>query len=230
MGLDWNPMGRPRPGHEEEFARLFKALVEHPADAGFIEQALRRLRGFDRDKVSARWFEIQVSPYEALAAPRVGLDPAADAWARQQYQQLPDEKRSAKSESEFLKEMAGYYVLQLVPPCDGIPMYSNGGLGYVELFSFRAQFLTIDCKDIIGENLLEQAYRTCLAPGLAALGAALMAKAVEYAAMNKVSHVADVPRPEYEEGKPESNAHILFSAARWCNFWSSRGHGMEAYF
>jgi hypothetical protein len=230
MGLDWNPLGRPRPGHEEEFAGLFRTLFANPVNVGLLEKLLRRLRGFDREKLSARWFEIQISPYEALDAPRVGSDPPADEWARQYYRNMPGEKKAEKTEAEFLKEMSGYYVLQLVPACDGIPMYSNGGMGYVERFSFRGQFLVNDCKDIIGSGLVEQAFQTCLAPGLASLGAALMEKAVEYAARNNVSHVADVRQPDFEEGSPEGNAHIVFSAAKWCNFWSSRGHGLEAYF
>lgn len=228
MGLDWNPIGKAKRGHEEEFERLFHVLGDNPVNAGFIERLLRRLRGFDRDKTSARWFEIQVTPYETLGAPRVGRDAAADEWARTLYRNLPAEKKT-QQEQQFLDELNGYYVLQLVPDCDGIPMYSNGGMGYVELFSFRAQFVALDCKDIVGGALLERLYRSCLAPGLASLGATLMEKAVEYAAKNNVSHVAELRRGSFEDKSAESNAHILFSAAKWCNFWSSRGHGLEAY-
>lgn len=228
MGLDWNPIGRPKPGHEKEFDELFKLLGDNPVRVGIVEKIRRKLRGFDRDKVSDRWFEIQISPFETLNAPRVGSDPKADEWARQKYQMLPDDEKAEKSEEQCLEEVKGYYVLELVPTCDGIPFYSNGGMGYVELFSFRAQFLVKDCAEVIGPDLLAGAYESCLAPGLASLGASLMEKAVAYAAQNDVSHVADVWRSEFDDKTPESNAHILFSAAKWCNFWSSRGHGLEA--
>lgn len=228
MGLDWNPLGRPKPGHEKEFAELFKWLGDNPANVGLIEKLRRKLRGIDREKVSDRWFEIQITPFETLNAPRVGFDPNADEWARQKYLTLPDDEKEGKSEEQSLEDVKGYYVLQLVPTCDGIPAYSNGGMGYVELFSFRGQFLVNDCAEVIGD-LLEKTYESCLAPGLASLGSSLMEKAVEYAAQHNVSHVADVRLSEFELQTPESNAHILFSAAKWCNFWSSRGHGLEAY-
>ena len=51
----------------------------------------------------------------------------------------------------------GYCVLDLVPLNDGIPVYSNGGAGYCDAFSFRAQFLR-DCRDILGEELLGEGW------------------------------------------------------------------------
>ena len=43
---------------------------------------------------------------------------------------------------EWVESLEGMYVVPLVAPCDGVPRYSNGTVaGYVEPFSFRAQFL-----------------------------------------------------------------------------------------
>ena len=100
----------------------------------------------------------------------------------------------------------------------------------MEAFSFRAQFIAVDCEDVVGPKLLEKCYQSCLAPGLAALGAELRACAAGYAAQNSVAGVETAREVEAEEGSPAMKAHILFSAARWCEYWSSRGHGMEAYF
>jgi hypothetical protein len=225
IGLDWNPIGKPKSGHEAEFDRLFRELGALPVNVGFIEKARRRIRGVDRDAIDRRWREIQVTPYETLQAPRVGTDSAANEWALARY---ANRLKPEQSEAEFLQDLAGYYVLQLVPRCDGLPWYSNGTMGYVELFSFRAQFLR-DCEHIIGSATFEKCYVSTLAPGLAALGHELRAWATSYSARNDVTHVEAVGKPEFEDGTPESNAHILFSAARWCEYWSNRGHGMEAY-
>ena len=227
MGLDWNPLAqRQSAGHEAEFDRLYRVLVDLPEDVGWIEKKLRRWRGIDRDALDRRWREIQITPYETLQAPRVGADPAADVWAISHYSGLPEPKQS---EGEFLRKMAGYYVLQLVPRCDGLPWYTNGPAGYVEPFSFRAQFLG-DCQHIIGPATLERCYENAPAAGLASLGQTLKECAKSYSVSAGVAHVEEIDEPQFEFGTPESNVHILFSAARWCEYWSSRGHGLEAYF
>jgi hypothetical protein len=62
----------------------------------------------------------------------------------------------------------------------------------------------------------------------------LMACAAEYANVHNVEHVLtmrEIPdMGEEHQAWPEHIAHILASAARWAEFWSSRGHGMEADF
>ena len=133
MGLDWNPGNKPRPGSEAEFERLFH----------LVDQA----SGSDRDALLKRFFEVSVSAYETLQAPRVGTDENATAWARGKY---AENAAAAESEAAFLTKLHGFYVVDLVS-CDGVPPYSNGGAGqYVEAFSFRGQFLT-DCVAEIGE-------------------------------------------------------------------------------
>jgi hypothetical protein len=225
MGLDWNPLGRPKPGHEEEFARLFREIGEM-AEAGVFERLGRRLRGVDPEAVKKRWLEIQVSPLETVGAPRVGQSAEATAWALERWREQPEPK---PSQEEFLRGMEGYWVVDLAPPSDGIPPYSNGGMGYTERTSFRAEFLR-DCEDVLhDEETLERCYESCLAADLAVLGRGLRTAAESYARANDVLHVEHVRSPDgFEEGSPESKAHIVFAAARWCEWWSSRGHGLEA--
>jgi hypothetical protein len=69
MGLDWNPLGKPKPGFEQEFERVFKLLGEQPDNA------------VGRDALNQRWLEIQITPYETLQAPQVGVSDAATEWA-----------------------------------------------------------------------------------------------------------------------------------------------------
>lgn len=227
MGLDWNPIGKPKPGHEEEFETLFRLLGANSSGGNWLQKAKQLFHRFDRDAATKRWFEIQISPFFTVQAPQVGIDPRADEWAKERYRENPPKD---KTEVQFLKELKGYYVVALAPQCDGIPYYSNGPTGYVELYSFRAQFITNDCKDVVGKDLLEKCYHSCLAPDLTSLGAELRACANDYAFKHDVSYVESVRELDAPENSPESKAHILFAAAKWCEYWSSRGHGLEAYF
>lgn len=224
MGLDWNPLGRPKPGAEEEFASLFKQLGEISVNAGFFEKWRRRRRGIDRETLLARFNEIQITPYETVGAPRVGASAEADAWTRKRYEEMDSPK---PSESEFWREMDGYYVLALAPPSDGLPHYSNWPAGYCERFSFRAEFLR-DCEDILSEETFAKCYVSCLAPELATLARELRACVTSYARSNNLEHIEQESEGNFEPESPESKAHILYCAARWCEFWSSRGHGLEA--
>lgn len=226
MGLDWNPIGKPKPGHEAEFVELFELLGDGPRTASWGERLRGLFRRVDREAATARWLEIQDSPYVTLAAPQVGRDPRADAWARQMFREHAPKDQT---EDEFIAAMQDYYVVAQAPPCDGIPLYSNGSAGYVEPFSFRAQFVVKECKDAIDRALIERCYRNSLAPELDELGADLRACADRFAGLHGVGHVAAQRDIDAAEGSAASKAHILYSAARWCEWWSSRGHGLEAY-
>ena len=143
MGLDWNPGPKPRQGSESEFRELWAALQSRWC--------------WDRSGKRKKFQELTITAFETLAAPRVGFDDAATRWAHQAFSDRADK---AVSEDEFVRGLNGLYVLDLVPPCDGIPRYTNGDAGgYVERYSFRGQFLA-DCVGIIGQELFDQAYRS----------------------------------------------------------------------
>ena len=216
MELEWNPLCKPKPGHEAEFLTLFKLL-----------RSLRAIEteAVDRTTLDRRWNAIQVSPYETIQAPRVGTDALADQWAIARYAAW---QNPSQSEADFIREMQGFYVLQLVAPCDGLPCYSNGGRGDVEPFSFRAQHLN-NCEEILGQIIVKQIYRSCLAPVLQAIGEDMQALAAHFADKRGITHVESVARPNFEDGSAEQKAHIVFSAAKWCKFWSDRGHGLAAH-
>jgi len=216
MELEWKPLCKPKPGHEAEFLTLFKLL-----------RSLRAIQteAVDRSTLDRRWNEIQVSPYETIQVPRVGTDAVADKWITARYTAW---QNPSQSEADFLRDMQGFYVLQLVSPCDGLPWYSNGGRGNAERFSFRAQLLT-NCAEILGQTTLKQIYRSCLAPVLQGLSEDLQALATHFADKRGIAYVESVTGPDFEEGSAEQKVHIVFSAAKWCKFWSDRGHGLAAH-
>jgi len=231
MGLDWNPMARPKPGMEAELERLVAEI-----DAGAVSRGeglvarllgARRLSKQETEARIERFREISEAPYVTLGAPRVGFDPAADAWLRGKL-----EAGGKLAELEQTRaETRGYWVLDLLPPCDGFPLYTNhGAYEGLDRYSFRAQFLD-DAREIIGKDLHARAWNKMFARELAAYADALEVKArpwAERAGVIAMATTADAP--PFGEDDPASQAHILFSAIRWCRFWSARGHGLEPWF
>lgn len=216
MELEWNPLGKPMPGHEAEFLRLFKLM-----------RSLRTIDpdAVDRASLDRRWLQIQVTPHETLGAPRVGTDAAADQWAVARYREW---KPPTQSKAEFMQEMQGFYVLDLVPACDGLPAYSNAGSGGAELFSFNAQLLQ-ECEEVIGHATLQACYRSGLARGLEALGNDMLAMVTHFAERTHVTPVETLFDPGFEEGSTAKKVHIVLAAAKWCHFWSAHGHGLAAH-
>jgi hypothetical protein len=216
MGLDWDPLAKPKPGNEPEFEQLFKELL-------ILE---------NKDKsLWDRWLEITIDPFETLQAPRIGFDAIADQWIAARY---PGRslKKPFLTREKFVKEHHGCYVVELLPPNDGLPIYSNGFYrGWVELHSFRAKFLET-CQDVLENELIEASWGHYLAADLKDYGQKLHDRAHAFAEKNNLLDVIDRREPPDEQDldNPAMQAHIVSSAAKWCLFWSERGHGMRADF
>jgi hypothetical protein len=248
MGLDWEPFGKPKPGFEAECWTLMGQLTK---EKNWLQPSPVRHSpipaGETRESLRERWKAISISPYETLRAPRVGSDPAADAWIRSQYGIVPNRPVPI---DEWVQKYDGFYVLALVPENDGLPLYSNYGLDSWswERWSFRAQFLT-GCRDILGEALLEDAWVRHTAPQLTDYSERLMSCAAAYAethgvtdvlplrllddnvtrvAMADVAYVSGQPAVHGDSESPRFKAHLIVSAARWAAFWASHGHGLYA--
>jgi hypothetical protein len=212
MGLDWNPGPRAKPGHEQEFRELWWKL--HAKSCWF------------RPRKVSRFKAITVTAFETLGTARVGFDAAATEWARRDA--FPNRKDKSLTEQAFVERMRGFCVLDLVPPCDGIPRYTNGQAGgCVERYSFRGQFLK-DCADIVGAELLESAWNSKLPEDTVADGDSLLECARQYAAANGVDtskcHLVEDP------DSAEFHVDVVLAAGRWCRFWGERSHWLEAYF
>ena len=105
MGLDWNPGPKSRSGSESEFEELWRSL--HEKSCWFRARKVKRFK------------EIAIQAFETLNTPRVGFDNVATDWARNTA--FPNRQNKALTEEAFVQGMKGFYVLDLVPPCDGIP-------------------------------------------------------------------------------------------------------------
>jgi hypothetical protein len=216
LGLDLIVEGCARPGHEAEW----RELVEHAFSTEKMSEAQ-----------TARFNEISIPAYERLGAPRVGHDPAADAWIIEARKATTPEEKAAA-----LKDFEGYYVVSLVT-CDGVPQYSHGGMYEgVDETSFRGKFLDF-CGDVLSRDLIEEAWKNKLPEAAAAYGRALLAAADRAEAGEARPKPAPrgllsrlgFGRPK-EEAPLEEQLDIVRSAGRWHVFWGERGHPIHAWF
>ena len=198
MGLDWLPGPIVTPEFEDEFDRLIRSIKARWT--------------WNRMGKRERMRQISTSAFQTLKTPRVAFDPAADQWARKRF-----DPSKGFSEAKYWKGMNGFYVLDLVPACDGLPTYTNGEPGgYVEAYSFRAKFLH-DCVDIIGERLLDAAYESKTVDKVVTYGDDLGSCAEQYAARHNIGALTR----ESDCDGPEFQLDVVRSASRWCTFWSS---------
>lgn len=233
MGLDWNPLWRPHPGREQEFERLLLELRVDLTPPGSGSGRAGRRRGprslsyEERAGRLERLHAIADPPYATLGAPRVGFHPQADAWLRERLAAdgEPGEVEQAR------RRMHGYYVLDLLPPCDGLPRYTNdGAYEGVDRYSFRAELLEEVRTVVLGPLLYARAWERMLARELLAYADALEEAVRPWAARAGQAAMDGAAAPPLRRGDAASQAHVLFSAIRWCRFWGSRGHGLDPYY
>ena len=224
MGLDMRPLGKPIPGCENRFIELFNMLSNDELPEPSFMDRLLGCQSPTRSELLEEWNEIQIPSYETIKAPRVGRDKEADDWAINNYNELQDKP----SFDEYMDDMDGYYVVELARELDGVPVYFSLG---EEANVFRGEFLA-DCEDLIGEDLVNEAWESKLADETLDYGNRLMAVAEEIAAENHMEYLKEqrLPPEDDDPDSLESQLHILFSLAKWLIFYGKNGHGYEAYY
>ena len=179
-----------------------------------------RTRNYTQEIVD-RYLEISFPAYENIGAPRVGFDKAADDWMLQHY---AANKQEDETEVQFLERMKGYYALDVLKNCDGIPRYrAFGGEAYI----FRGQFSN-DLQEELGE-LYNKAYEYLNAEELVTYGKEIMDLASEYATQHQTEFVKGDTNEEGVDEGPAYKTHLLRNFGRWCLFWGKKGHGMGGY-
>src|SRR5215217_5079198 len=183
MGLDMRPMGKPKPGFEERFNQLFRIVqgIEKQELSFFDKLKGRKLP--TQDELLEEWFSIQIPSYETIKAPQVGRDKEADEWVKAKY--LDSDK--SISEAEFISQHEGYYVIELAKEKDGVPVYISL---QQDDNVFRGQFMQ-DCIDLIGEELVNEAWETKLADDVFHYGQRLMAAADRIARENNLEYLKE---------------------------------------
>lgn len=223
MGLDMRPMGKPKQGFEKRFVEIFEMISKDQIPQPSFFDKLKGKKLPTKDELMKEWFENQIQTYETIKAPKVGRDSEADEWIKNRYNELEQKPLL----EEFLKEHNGYYVIGLAKEQDGVPVYI--AMGQDENV-FRGQFLS-NCIDLIGEDLVNEAWGTKLADDTLDYGNQLMAVADQIAKERNLEYLKlqRLP-PDVDEDSVESKLHIVFSLAKWLIFYGKNGHGYEADF
>lgn len=223
MGLDMRPIGKPKPGFEKRFVEILEMVTKNKIPQPSFLDKLKGKKYPTKEELLQEWFANQIPTYETIKAPRVGRDKEADEWIRNKYNEL-EQKPPLE---QFLKEHEGYYVIELAKEQDCVPVYI--AMGQDENV-FRGQFLQ-DCIDLIGEDLVNEAWETKQADEALDYGNRLMAIADKLAKDHKLEHlkIQRLP-PDTDEDTIESKLHIVYSLAKWLIFYGKNGHGYEADF
>jgi hypothetical protein len=216
-------MGKPKPGFEKRFVEIFEMVTKDKIPQPTFFDKLKGKKYPTKDELLQEWFANQIPTYETIKAPRVGQDKEADEWIRNKYNEL-EQKPPLE---QFLKEHEGYYVIELAKEQDGVPVYI--AMGQDENV-FRGQFLQ-DCIDLIGEDLVNEAWETKQADEALDYGYRLMAVADKLAKEHHLEYLKTqrLP-PDTDEDTIESKLHIVYSLAKWLIFYGKNGHGYEADF
>lgn len=222
MGLDWRPLPKPKPGFEKRYIEIFNTLTGKEKPTISIWDRIKGKQPIRKEQLLREWRENSILSYETIHAPMVGRDKIADDWALEKY----EESDKSLSKEDFLTEYKGYYVIELSPDLDAVPMYMSMAQ---DRNVFRAQFLN-DCSHLLGPDLLNQAWGSKLAAESLEYGREIMAIADFEATKNNLLYLKEQRTPPDDVETIESNIHILYSAAKWLIYYSERGHGYEADF
>jgi hypothetical protein len=218
MGLDWRPLGKPKPGYKERFDELFRILRGiDPIPVNPVTKT-----PFSREELKQEWFDIQVPSYETIKAPMVGRDQEANDWVEKRYR----ESEQSGSVDDWHRHYQGYYVIELAKETDGVPVYISEAQ---DENVFRGKFVTNFCEQMLDKGLWDLAWETLTADETLRYGQQLLEVAERVAAEHDLQHLRDqhLP-PDVEVGSVPSQVHILYSAARWLIFYGKEGHGFEA--
>ncbi len=223
MGLDMRPMGKPKPGFEKRYHEIFEMISKDNIPQPSFLDKLKGKKYPTKNELLQEWLANQIQTYETIKSPRVGRDKEAEEWIVNKYNELQQKPPL----EQFLKEYDGYYVIELAKEKDGVPVYI--AMGQDENV-FRGQFLQ-DCIDLIGEDLVNEAWETKLADATLDYGQRLMTIADRIANENNLQYLKDqrLP-PDTELESIESKLHIVYSLAKWLIFYGKNGHGYEADF
>lgn len=223
MGLDLKPLGKPKPGYEERFLELFELIgKDNFPEYTLLDKLWGKKKLPTKEEILAEWFEIQISHFETIKAPRIGTDKEADDWILAQYNELTEKPPLKK----FLDDHQGLWVPELAKEQGGVAVYVSP---VYDITSFRGKFLDF-CVDILDKPLIDEAWETKNADDALDYGNRLMTQADELAKQLNLEYLKLQVDPPDDESGIEWQLHIVFSLAKWLIFYGKNGHGYEADF
>jgi hypothetical protein len=151
-----------------------------------------------------------VSPMEALEAPRVGHDKEATDWAIAQWTEGKEGQNSRllaayPTVESYLEYAEGLYVSELAKNQDGIGTVSGIAVGAE---SFRGKCLQF--VEDLDQDLIDEAYTDHDPDELMGYGERLLIAALTLSS--------------------NDDSELVESAAKWCEFWGSRGFSMVPWY
>jgi hypothetical protein len=243
MDLYWVPLGKPKPGFEEQHAQLFQAMqhaifFDVPAPRlslrlkEYLEVLLGRRKPADLSRarlangpaIHKQLNDISISPLETLGCPRVGIDASADSWLEQAFETRV-ERREGMTFEEFKHDLHGEYVLALAPPSEGLPSYVGAPRFFMEDCCFLGKFLTLDgIEEILGPDVHIQAWSHFMPQDLLDFAEQLEDAAQRHATEQGITRDVLALQAGEEFSHEEEQLMVLLAAARWCRFWGEDGH------
>ena len=223
MGLDWKTLSKAKQGYDKEHKKIYTKLIQNT----LTEQE----RNIFFEKLST----IEIDAYQTIGVPQCGIDKEATEYVTNDYLENKDLFDYPTLE-DFLNAHKGTYLISLLKYNTdwGFPRY-QGPFNQNRSDIFRAQFLIDDCYDLLPKHVQTLLYKPLFSEDLNKLGISLKKIAFAYGKKNKLYGMhkfsfklpkVNVHIPKTEMKTPESNFHIIYSAYKWCEFWSDKGHGM----
>lgn len=210
MGLDWVlTKSKAKPGFEERYATVTRMLAD-----------MRKDHQAESPRLEAELKEISISCYEAVGAPRVGIDDNATEWYRKNnYEPAHADAKAGKLDhnpatrdfwlqelDECIKEHKGQYVMELAEQKGGEAAVTGIAVQSVDFRGKVLRYIEGLDSSLVDESYEDHTAEECLA----------YAKKLE------------AELPSVKEG--DNDRGLLQDAINWLRFWGERGFGYWAWY
>lgn len=185
MGLDWCLDTKPKPGHEEEYARALEAYEKADDEVEYNSPEYKARE--------AAYDAVACSPPETLGVPRIGIDQVATDYYLKEI--IPGHRQAAaekpadnkyrlhweQTNEQLLADAHGQYVPALVDEYTNISTITAYGAvrAMAGAFSFRGK--VIGHSPLLSDNLQNEAYVDMSPPEMADYAGRIEAYAIEQA-------------------------------------------------
>lgn len=239
MGLDWMVERRPRHNkidgellqkrvsekvkELEDCFKMFCEALNTKVVTPYAREEFDRLDSTkemlkDLEEMEGQMAELFVSPAETLGAPRIGIDPEADSWIKENWERLVTKNGNGRqlTQQEFIDSNSGQYLIEAVgDDVDGVGLISGM---LTDRSSFRGK--AIGRMPWLPEHIQNQAYSDMSSEELIDYGSVLE---IEAAAFRKRKGGSIDEDEDWQ-------AKVVEAAARWCKYWGAKGHSMHAWY